>query len=317
MGSSTCSKGNSPRAAGNSTSSKGRDPSAMGSSTCPKGNFPRAAGSSTSSKGRDPSVMGSSTCSKDRSPRTAGKPPRGAGGSPQAPGSCPDFGDRARLARADAHEAWGEDREPRARARLARGEAREPWEKPRQVWGEDRQPWGGAPETRETHRELRAEARESQARPHEARGRARATSSSIAARTVSARDAIRLIAKVKDIDIDATRGLLRRFLGPGLLGRLEECLRRAGHPWPGGLTAWVPDFLPVDRRSFLMRRSPAGSAGILSASSRKWAKGPTFLGERWRKRRVRGCGAMAVRRSHGERGPARMPALPAGAKPSQ
>lgn len=44
------------------------------------------------------------------------------------------------------------------------------------------------------------------------------------------RDAIRLIAKVKDLDIDATRGLVRRFLGPGLLGRLEECLRRAGHP---------------------------------------------------------------------------------------
>jgi len=44
------------------------------------------------------------------------------------------------------------------------------------------------------------------------------------------RDAIRLIAKVKDLDIDATRELVRRFLGPGLLGRLEECLRRAGHP---------------------------------------------------------------------------------------
>jgi hypothetical protein len=44
------------------------------------------------------------------------------------------------------------------------------------------------------------------------------------------RDAIRLIAKVKDLDIEATRGLVRNFLGPGLLGRLEECLRRAGHP---------------------------------------------------------------------------------------
>lgn len=44
------------------------------------------------------------------------------------------------------------------------------------------------------------------------------------------RDAIRLIAKVKDLDIDATRDLVRRFLGPGLLGRFEECLRRAGHP---------------------------------------------------------------------------------------
>ncbi len=44
------------------------------------------------------------------------------------------------------------------------------------------------------------------------------------------RDAIRLIAKVKDLDIGRTRDLIRKFLGPGLLGRLEECLRRAGHP---------------------------------------------------------------------------------------
>ncbi|HEY9422838.1 MAG TPA: hypothetical protein VIW92_15605 [Thermoanaerobaculia bacterium] len=44
------------------------------------------------------------------------------------------------------------------------------------------------------------------------------------------RDAIRLIAKVKDLDIETTRDLVRRFLGPGLLGRLEECLHRAGHP---------------------------------------------------------------------------------------
>ena len=44
------------------------------------------------------------------------------------------------------------------------------------------------------------------------------------------RDAVRLIAKVKDLDISATRDLVRRFLGPGLLGRLEECLRRAGQP---------------------------------------------------------------------------------------
>ena len=44
------------------------------------------------------------------------------------------------------------------------------------------------------------------------------------------RDAIRLIAKVKDLDVEATRDLVRKFLGPGLLGRLEECLRRAGHP---------------------------------------------------------------------------------------
>lgn len=43
-------------------------------------------------------------------------------------------------------------------------------------------------------------------------------------------DAIRLIAKVKDLDVEATRDLVRKFLGPGLLGRLEECLRRAGHP---------------------------------------------------------------------------------------
>jgi hypothetical protein len=44
------------------------------------------------------------------------------------------------------------------------------------------------------------------------------------------RDAIRLLAKVKDLDIGATRDLIRKFLGPGLLGRFEECLRRAGHP---------------------------------------------------------------------------------------
>jgi hypothetical protein len=44
------------------------------------------------------------------------------------------------------------------------------------------------------------------------------------------RDAVRLIAKVKDLDIAATRDLVRNFLGPGPLGRFEECLRRAGHP---------------------------------------------------------------------------------------
>jgi hypothetical protein len=44
------------------------------------------------------------------------------------------------------------------------------------------------------------------------------------------RDAIRLMTKVKDLDINAIRDLVRRFLGPGLLGRMEECLRRAGHP---------------------------------------------------------------------------------------
>jgi len=31
------------------------------------------------------------------------------------------------------------------------------------------------------------------------------------------RDAIRLIAKVKDLDVEATRALVRRFLGHGLL----------------------------------------------------------------------------------------------------
>ena len=44
------------------------------------------------------------------------------------------------------------------------------------------------------------------------------------------RDAIRLISKVKDLDVEATRDLVRKLLGPGLLGRFEECLRRAGHP---------------------------------------------------------------------------------------
>ena len=44
------------------------------------------------------------------------------------------------------------------------------------------------------------------------------------------RDAIRLLAKVKDLDVDRIRDLIRKFLGPGLLGRFEECLRRAGHP---------------------------------------------------------------------------------------
>ena len=44
------------------------------------------------------------------------------------------------------------------------------------------------------------------------------------------RDAIRLLAKVKDLDVGRTRDLIRKFLGPGLLGRFEECLRRAGHP---------------------------------------------------------------------------------------
>lgn len=44
------------------------------------------------------------------------------------------------------------------------------------------------------------------------------------------RDAIRLIAKVHDLDVDRARELVKRFLGPSGIGRLEECLRRAGHP---------------------------------------------------------------------------------------
>jgi len=44
------------------------------------------------------------------------------------------------------------------------------------------------------------------------------------------RDATRLIAKVNDLDVDRTRELVKRFLGPSGIGRLEECLRRAGHP---------------------------------------------------------------------------------------
>lgn len=44
------------------------------------------------------------------------------------------------------------------------------------------------------------------------------------------RDAKRLIAKVEDLDVDKTRELVRRFLGPSGIGRFEECLRRAGHP---------------------------------------------------------------------------------------
>jgi len=44
------------------------------------------------------------------------------------------------------------------------------------------------------------------------------------------RDAIRLLAKVLDLDIDLTRSLLRKHVGAGAVGRLEELLRRAGHP---------------------------------------------------------------------------------------
>jgi len=44
------------------------------------------------------------------------------------------------------------------------------------------------------------------------------------------REAMRLIAKVNDLDVDRTRELVKRFLGPSGIGRLEECLRRAGHP---------------------------------------------------------------------------------------
>ena len=44
------------------------------------------------------------------------------------------------------------------------------------------------------------------------------------------RDAVRLLAKVQDLGVESTRDLVRRFLGPGLVGRFEEILRRAGHP---------------------------------------------------------------------------------------
>lgn len=43
-------------------------------------------------------------------------------------------------------------------------------------------------------------------------------------------DAIRLVAKVGDLDIEKVRALIKRHLGPASIGRLEECLRRAGHP---------------------------------------------------------------------------------------
>lgn len=44
------------------------------------------------------------------------------------------------------------------------------------------------------------------------------------------RDCIRLLAKVLDIDVELTRNLTRKYVGPAGIGRLEECLRRAGHP---------------------------------------------------------------------------------------
>lgn len=44
------------------------------------------------------------------------------------------------------------------------------------------------------------------------------------------RDAVRLIAKVEDVDVSRVRALTRRFLGASAIGWLEECLRRAGHP---------------------------------------------------------------------------------------
>jgi hypothetical protein len=44
------------------------------------------------------------------------------------------------------------------------------------------------------------------------------------------RDAIRMLAKVSDLDVDRTRAIVRDFLGAAGIGRMEECLRRAGHP---------------------------------------------------------------------------------------
>jgi hypothetical protein len=44
------------------------------------------------------------------------------------------------------------------------------------------------------------------------------------------RDCIRLLAKVLDLDVELTRNLTRKYVGPAGIGRLEECLRRAGHP---------------------------------------------------------------------------------------
>jgi len=44
------------------------------------------------------------------------------------------------------------------------------------------------------------------------------------------RDCIRLLAKVLDMDVELTRNLTRKYVGPAGIGRLEECLRRAGHP---------------------------------------------------------------------------------------
>ncbi|MBI5496939.1 MAG: hypothetical protein HY904_18130 [Deltaproteobacteria bacterium] len=44
------------------------------------------------------------------------------------------------------------------------------------------------------------------------------------------RDAIRLIAKIEDLDVDKVRELIKKHLGPGTVGRLDECMRRAGHP---------------------------------------------------------------------------------------
>jgi hypothetical protein len=44
------------------------------------------------------------------------------------------------------------------------------------------------------------------------------------------RDCIRLLAKVLDLDVELARNLTRKYVGPAGIGRLEECLRLAGHP---------------------------------------------------------------------------------------
>ena len=69
---------------------------------------------------------------------------------------------------------------------------------------------------------------------------------------------------------------------------------------------------PLKERARQESGAPAGSAGILPASSRQWAEGPTFLEGRGEA----GFGAaepMAGRPGRRECGPARMPALPADA----
>jgi hypothetical protein len=55
------------------------------------------------------------------------------------------------------------------------------------------------------------------------------------------RDAIRLIAKVKDLDVEATRGLVRNFLGPGS----KSVFAAQDTHRPGGPTAWAPEQTPT------------------------------------------------------------------------